>query len=624
MPDSTDETRQRPPTGDDDTLAGPITLDGQPVDAPLDPTEPRYVLGALLGKGGMGEIRLAHDSRVDRDVAVKLLRSDTQRAGDATVRFLREARVQGRLDHPAVVPVHDLGVDARGTPFFAMKRLTGTTLADVLDGLDDPDARARWPRRLLLDRLVDVCLAIEFAHTRGVVHRDLKPQNIMLGDFGEAYVLDWGVAKVSDDASGAAIRRQDLGSVDEPPPSVAAGHTAVGSLLGTPGYMPPEQMRGEPVDARADVYALGCVLFEILTGHPALPHGSAAFEATLAATAHHPRERHPDADVPPELDDACARATAPRAADRTRTARDLATAIRSYLDGDRDLERRRELARRHAADAVRALATGDDGRADAMRAAGRAIALDPTSHEAQEILGRLLVVPPTIAPPQVARDVEAERVKTMSGQTRVGAWIYLGFLASLPILVLLGERRPGPLLALAIPILANAGFLFWWSGRNKPVGALGHVALIIHGLLLVVAGVLFGPLTILPMLAIGSIAVFVSTPTYSGPIAVFAVHFGVLAIPLALEWSGVLPRTYTVTDAGVVLDPWGLDIAPSAIPLAIVLIFVLQVLSTGVLLARLRRSHETAQEEAHLLKWHYRQLAPERVSRPPSAAPTSA
>ncbi len=144
----------------------------------------RYELRELLGRGGMGEVWLAHDARINRDVAIKVMRGDGTHDADAVARFLREACVQGQLEHPAIVPVHDVSLGE--SPFFVMKRLAGTTLADVLaaHAKGDRDALERWPRRTLLARFVDVCLAIELAHRRGVIHRDLKPANVMLGDLG--------------------------------------------------------------------------------------------------------------------------------------------------------------------------------------------------------------------------------------------------------------------------------------------------------------------------------------------------------------------------------------------------------------------------------------------------------
>ncbi|MEO8550853.1 MAG: serine/threonine-protein kinase, partial [Kofleriaceae bacterium] len=298
------------------------------------PDDDRYVLRHLLGSGGMGEVWLAHDVRIDREIAIKMMRSTGD--PDAAARFLREARVQGRLEHPSVVPVHDLG-GAGSAPYFAMKRLTGTTLHDVIAAHDDET----WTRRKLLARFADVCLAIEFAHKRGVIHRDLKPANIMLGDFGETYVLDWGLARIADDdrpaVAGAApisaIETRDLRS-----DSGSGGHTQAGALLGTPGYMSPEQMRGEQVDSRTDVYALGLILFEILTGASAIARDK-PFEITLATLEFHPAEHRPELDIAPELDALCARATSAERDLRPASAREIADAIQSYLDGDRDLLR---------------------------------------------------------------------------------------------------------------------------------------------------------------------------------------------------------------------------------------------------------------------------------------------
>src|SRR5580693_3340565 len=161
---------------------------------------------------------------------------------------MREALIQGRLEHPAVVPVHELWHDDAGQPFFVMKQLAGTTLADVLAYLETGEVyiTRRFPRQRLLRAFVDVCLAVEFAHTRGVVHRDLKPANIMLGDFGEVYVLDWGIAKVVNALDA------DLGVLRDTP--AVPGVTQAGGVVGTPGFMSPEQARGGDVDARSDIY----------------------------------------------------------------------------------------------------------------------------------------------------------------------------------------------------------------------------------------------------------------------------------------------------------------------------------------------------------------------------------
>ncbi|MEO6417977.1 MAG: protein kinase, partial [Polyangiaceae bacterium] len=145
----------------------------------------RYAAGELLGEGGMGEVRLIKDGRIGREVAMKVIRPGHGSRSDLRSRFLREARVQGQLEHPAIVPVYDLGVDPNGASYFTMKRVRGMTLEEVLDGLRkrDADATIEYSRRKLLTAFGSVCLAIDFAHARGVIHRDLKPGNVMLGGF---------------------------------------------------------------------------------------------------------------------------------------------------------------------------------------------------------------------------------------------------------------------------------------------------------------------------------------------------------------------------------------------------------------------------------------------------------
>ena len=188
--------------GDTPTIRKPGARNAE---LPTGEVSTRYAIRHVLGQGGMGEVMLAYDEQIGREVAVKRIRSEHPSPEELS-RFLREARVQGRLEHPAVVPVHDLVYDATGKPFFVMKRLTGTDMHVLLGRLragDEPDEPAT--RRKLLRAFADVCLAVEFAHSSSIIHRDLKPANVMLGDFGEVYILDWGVARaVTDgDDSGA-------------------------------------------------------------------------------------------------------------------------------------------------------------------------------------------------------------------------------------------------------------------------------------------------------------------------------------------------------------------------------------------------------------------------------------
>ncbi|HSD86131.1 MAG TPA: serine/threonine-protein kinase, partial [Kofleriaceae bacterium] len=311
------------------------TSAARPRDASSAPAElgSRYRLGEPLGEGGMGEVILAFDEQIGREVAIKRIRL-AEPTAEALSRFLREARVQGRLEHPAIVPVYDLAVDRTGRPFFVMKRLTGTLMSDLIRVLHEGTAiDVIATRARLLRAFADVCLAIEFAHSKGIVHRDLKPSNIMLGDFGEVYVLDWGIARADADAEDSAPRmpKADL--------SLESGETQLGTVLGTPAYMAPEQLVGERATAAADIYALGCILFEIVAG--AQLHKQRSTLAALTSIDARPSMVRPDA--PPELDVICVHATKLEPRERPLSARALGDAVQAYLDGDRDLAMRKQL-----------------------------------------------------------------------------------------------------------------------------------------------------------------------------------------------------------------------------------------------------------------------------------------
>lgn len=253
-------------------------------------SEHRYTLLEVLGEGGMGTVYRGHDELLDREVAIKVVRAVAGPGSTALAERLRaEARVLASLEHPGIVPVHDAGVLPDGRAFHVMKRVQGETLETALDRIPELDRRLG-----ILERVAD---AVAFAHRRGVVHRDLKPGNVMIGDFGEVLVLDWGVAKV-------------LGTTDgEPGPAGASapGVTNPGVVMGTPGFMAPEQIAAVAVDQRADVYALGALL-AFLAGDPpkqagadgsgntavrALPRPLRAIAERCLARA--PHDRYPDA-----------------------------------------------------------------------------------------------------------------------------------------------------------------------------------------------------------------------------------------------------------------------------------------------------------------------------------------
>ena len=388
----------------------------------------RYELGELIGQGGMGEVLLAHDQQIGREVAVKRIRSSDPNA-EELARFVREALVQGRLEHPAVVPVHDLAIDRDGRPFFVMKRLTGKVMSDTLEDADGGD---QVTRRRLLRAFTEVCLAIEFAHTKGIVHRDLKPSNIMLGDFGEVYVLDWGIARmVREEEEAPRPSQKDL--------ELSTGETRAGTVLGTPGYMAPEQVVGERVGPPADIYALGCILFEIVAGTPL--HR----ERRTLATASIPLDARPSRirpETPPELDAICEQATSIDPAARFASARALGDAVQAYLDGDRDVAAPRACTRAPLEEARTALAKGDDetNRRIAMRAAGRALALDPTATAAADLVTHLVLRPPKEVPAEVDETVARIDTDMARAQGRLSALTLAGYLGFILLLLWTGVR----------------------------------------------------------------------------------------------------------------------------------------------------------------------------------------
>jgi serine/threonine-protein kinase len=301
---------------------------------PLPGEEARYARLELHASGGIGQVWLVRDDVLGREVALKELRPD--RAGNVQLeaRFLGEARITGQLEHPSIVPIYNLARrPADDQPYYTMRFIRGRTLSAAVD---EYHARLKNGEASSLDLLkllgafVSVCNALAYAHARGVIHRDLKGPNVVLGDFGEVMVLDWGLAKVVGSDSDKAHGWQPVG-LDVPPEATAPGH-----IIGTPAYLAPEQALGRPelLDARTDIYGLGAILFEILTGGP--PHGG---ESTLQVlqdvlSGPTPRAREVLPSVPAALDAVCARAMARDPAQRYPTAGDLAEEIRRWLAGE--------------------------------------------------------------------------------------------------------------------------------------------------------------------------------------------------------------------------------------------------------------------------------------------------
>ena len=274
----------------------------------------RYRLLERIARGGMGVVYAAEDEKLERRVALKVLdASGTD--GDLANRLMREARVLARLEHPGIVPVHDVGTLADGRVFYTMKFVEGQRLDKFIEGVESIQDRLRLFLR--------ICEAVAFAHARGVLHRDLKPANIMVGPFGEVLVMDWGLAKILRGEAASAVRGADPEATivekpkqtgeesDSTKSSVITGH---GTVMGTPGYMSPEQARGEVevLDARSDIFSLGALLRFILAQKT-----PAGFTPRLDRS----------------LEAICAKATAEQRDSRYSAVQELGQDVSRYLDG---------------------------------------------------------------------------------------------------------------------------------------------------------------------------------------------------------------------------------------------------------------------------------------------------
>lgn len=307
----------------------------------------RYVMLGEIGRGGMGRILKAKDTEIGREVALKVLLSGREAKENIIRRFWTEVQATGQLEHPSIIPIHDVGRLPTGELFYVMKKLSGRTLHEILDGLSrgEPRTVEEFTRARLLTVFQQIAYAVAFAHDHGVIHRDIKPANIMVGKYGEAILIDWGLAKVLDD-------------VDQPVPDdaprvemvgrYATHETASGTITGTPQYMSPEATRGRPelVGTKSDVYGLGAVLYEVLTLQP--PFEDLGFVPTVmkvrSGSLVPPRQRAPHFAIPEDLEELCLRAMAPESEDRPH-AKELADEIGQILEGARERERRQREAK---------------------------------------------------------------------------------------------------------------------------------------------------------------------------------------------------------------------------------------------------------------------------------------
>jgi eukaryotic-like serine/threonine-protein kinase len=329
--------------GNDESDA-PVKIDDE-AKALRDPSGRYQVLGEI-GRGGVGVVYKGRDQDLGRDVAMKVLRPEYASRPEILERFIEEAQIGGQLQHPGIVPVYELGLQHGERPYFAMKLVKGETLAVLLARRANPGD----DRRRFLAVFEQICQTLAYAHARNVVHRDLKPANVMIGSFGEVQVVDWGFAKVlqagrgSREAKPAAPAASVIATVRSDP--ARGSQSVAGSMLGTPAYMPPEQALGdvENLDERSDVFGLGAILCEILTGGPPYleADGDLILQAARADMSRvHARLDQSGADAP--LVDLCRSCLAPARAARPAAGTEVAKAIAAYLSSVEERARQAQL-----------------------------------------------------------------------------------------------------------------------------------------------------------------------------------------------------------------------------------------------------------------------------------------
>jgi serine/threonine-protein kinase len=292
----------------------------------------RFCILRPHAKGGLGQISVALDSELNREVALKELRPERADDPDSRTRFLLEAEITGRLEHPGVVPVYGLGCDAEGRPFYAMRFVKGQSLKEAIERFhvgeksDGRDPR-QWnlALRQLLNRFVAMCNVMAYAHSRGVIHRDLKPANILLGPYGETLVVDWGLAKVV--GRGEVVARSGAAEATlQPASGTGSSETLPGTALGTPAYMSPEQAEGrlEQVGPKSDIYSLGATLFCLLTGKPPIDESDVGAALGRVQRGEFPPPRAVRPNIPRGLEAICLKALALKPEERYPSAPALA------------------------------------------------------------------------------------------------------------------------------------------------------------------------------------------------------------------------------------------------------------------------------------------------------------
>jgi eukaryotic-like serine/threonine-protein kinase len=574
----------------------------------------RYVTPEPIATTATHEVRRYRDARMARKVAMKVLATPCTEAQQR--RFLREARIQAQLEHPAVIPVYDIDVTPEGRAYFTTQAVSGKTLRTVLDEL--AHGHAAFVRRFTRDRLLElfqqVCLAMDYLHERGVVHRNLTPENIVLGDFGEVYVTDFSRARVATDDSPLRV------------PDGAVSFTGAGAGTGTPGYAAPEQLAGiGRVTRSADVYSLGAILFELLAGEPLHPGDTGADRARSTHLGADARvsSRARQRDLPPALDAVCVQATALVPEERYASARALSEAIERFIGTQREIENRRRLAERHAENAesaaVRAI-VGTLGSVEqrrvALREAGRALALDPSSAGARRAVATLLREPSHELPEEARRALEAEQVQESRFLGRFAFAAYAIFAGVVLSVVFSGVLSWVGFLLVLGPILWTLVLCRKLIRAERPAPRL--VLAIYFSSLVAIAGVsgFYGPLVLVPQLAVASTQALNLglLRDYRRPMLACALL--AIAVPFALERLGVVPAAYEFLGSAVIIHPVVRQFPEVPVRLALLFTSLAAIVVPALYLWRVRDSLVALRTRLEIHGWQLRQLLPAAASTP--------
>ena len=298
----------------------------------MEKPDAHYTTITPLGKGSFGEVHSAQDTLLGREVAIKSLKQQYRNEEEVVDRFLKEARGTAQLEHPNIMPVHEMGVTDELGIYFTMKKIHGENLKEILDRLQANTSfyQKKYPLNVLLEIFLAVCNGVAFAHSKGVIHRDLKPANIMIGEYGEVLILDWGLVKQLDTAegtrSGVQLRMDEFND---------GSSTLDGAVSGTPNYMSPEQAEGhiDEVDFQSDIYSLGAILYHILTHLPPFEKTQLRklLENVKAGKFDPPRKRRPELRIPRELEAVCLKAMSRFQVNRYHSVERFAEDIRNYI-----------------------------------------------------------------------------------------------------------------------------------------------------------------------------------------------------------------------------------------------------------------------------------------------------